>query len=244
MQKLQIKGTYNVRDLGGYITEDGKTTKVGMLIRSGNLDKLPQASQQQVIDYGVRTIIDLRNEWEQRHYPNVFTVASQITYHNLPLLGDALTNNEAWQAVKDDYVERHELYIKYLEWHKSQIATIITTIVNADSATMFHCHAGKDRTGIITALLLSIVGICDTAIAQDYSLSSSEIAHLIAEWREYNLKNGHDMAQFERDVVSKPQTIMSMMAYIKETYGTTAAYLQSCGVLDSTLTKLHQKFVE
>lgn len=244
MQKLHIEGTYNIRDLGGYTAKDGKTTKAGILIRSGNLDNLPQASQQHLIDYGVRTIVDLRDEWEQRHYPNVFTEASQVTYHNVPLLGDALSNNEAWYAVKDDYVELHELYTKYLEWHQPQIAKIITTIADADSVTLFHCHAGKDRTGIITALLLSAVGISDTAIAQDYSLSSGAIAHLVAEWRKYNLNDERDIAQFERDVSSKPKTIMSMMAYINQTYNTTTAYLHSCGVLDSMLTKLHQKFLE
>jgi protein-tyrosine phosphatase len=244
MQKLYVEGTYNVRDLGGCITTDGKTIKTGMLIRSGNLDKLPEAAQQQLIDYGVKTIVDLRDEWEQKLYPNVFTRASQIIYHNVPLLGAALSNNEAWQAVESDYIELHELYIKYLEWCQPQIASIITTIADADSGIVFHCHAGKDRTGIIAALLLSSIGVSDTVISQDYSLTSGEIPHLIAEWREYQLNKGGDMTQFERDVASKPQTMMSMLKYIKDSYGSTTAYLQSCGVTASTLLKLHEKFLE
>jgi protein-tyrosine phosphatase len=244
MQKLYVEGTHNVRDMGGYTTDDGKTTKIGMLIRSGNLDKLPEVAQQQLIDYGVKTIVDLRSEWEQKHYPNVFTEASQMKYYNLPLVSDTLSNNEAWQAVENDYTELHELYIKYLEWCQPQIVSIITTIADADSAIILHCHAGKDRTGIIAALLLSSVGVSDTAISQDYSLTGGEIPHLIAEWRDYYLSKGRDIAQIEREVATKPETMMSMLKYIEDTYGSMTAYLESCGVTSSTLMKLREKFLE
>ena len=232
MTVIDVFGTYNVRDLGGYKTEDGHRTKSHTLIRAGNLDKLPEASQQQLIAYGIKTVIDIRDEWEVAHYPNAFADSPHVTYLNIPLLGDALSNDDAWQKDTADYDRLSDLYITYLEGCKRQIAAILTTIANQDMPTVFHCHAGKDRTGIIAALLLSMSGVSVEDIATDYSLSDQHIQHLITEWRQYAVANGQDMEEFARKTASRPETMVEMMDYLNRTYGSTRDYLRSCGISD------------
>ncbi|MGB7342377.1 MAG: tyrosine-protein phosphatase, partial [Phototrophicaceae bacterium] len=216
MQQLNVIGTYNIRDLGSYPTLGGQRTRKQWLIRSGNLDKLPIASQQQLYDYGVRTIIDIRDEWEVEHYPNVFSDSMDVTYHNLPLLGDALSNDEDWQRESKQYVHLHDLYNKYLEKCKTQIASIISTIATSDAITICHCHAGKDRTGIIVALILSVVGVAHNHIAHDYALSRQEINHLVDEWRQYAIAHDKALDELERGAASDPETILTMLHYIQE----------------------------
>lgn len=244
MSQINIVGTYNVRDLGGLPTITGKKTKSHMILRSGNLDKIPVASQEQLLTYGVTTIIDIRDEWEVTHYPNVFAQSPHVNYHNIPLLGDTLSNDITWQAESDSYEYLHELYIKYLERCQAQIAQIFTAIASSDPITLFHCNAGKDRTGIIAALLLSVVGVANHDIAEDYRVSSKQIIHLIDEWRQYAIQNEQDMERFNRKVASVPQTIIKSLHFIESKYDNTASYLQTCGVSQASITQLQERFIE
>src|ERR1041385_593182 len=191
--QLDIEGGYNIRDLGDYPTKDGLSTQRHVLLRAGNLDKISSAAQQQLINYGVKTVIDLRDEWEAEHFPNPFAQSTTIKYINLPLIGDSLSNDAAWKAETRNYTGLHELYAKYLDHCQRQLGTIVSAIAESAFTTLFHCHAGKDRTGIVAALLLGAVGVPDAAIAEDYALSTSQITHLVEQWREYAIQHGQDM---------------------------------------------------
>jgi protein-tyrosine phosphatase len=243
LSHIHVAGTYNVRDLGGLPTLTGQQTKSHRMLRSGNLDKIPVASQEQLLTYGVATIVDIRDEWEVAHYPNVFEHSPHVKYHNLPLLGDVLSNDATWKSESDAYEYLHELYIKYLERCQNQIAKIFTAIADGESITLFHCHAGKDRTGLIAALLLSVVGVANHDIAEDYRVSDTQITHLINEWRQYALQHGHDMERFNRKVASVPQTIIETLHFVQSKYGDTSNYLQTCGVSKASLTQLQEYLV-
>lgn len=243
MRKLDIKGTYNVRDVGGMLTKDGATLQEKVLIRSGNLDKLPEASQKKLLDYGVRTVIDVRDEWEDASYPNVFQDSDDVIYHNLPLIGDALVNDAIWYEKTHDYTELHTLYNRYVDDCKQQIGQIVSAFAQAEDAVVIHCYAGKDRTGIVIALILALVGVGDADIASDYAESSKHITHLVDEWRAYAVSKEADMAQFERDNACAPGTILAMLAYIRETYGSVQNYLLGCGVSNDALARLRHKLI-
>lgn len=230
---LKVEGTYNLRDLGEHVTIPRR-----IFIRAGNLDQLPLESQQQLLDYGVKTVIDLRDEWEAQQFPNVFAQSAAVRYLNLPLIGNALSHQVAWKEETQAYTALHDLYCKYVDRCQPQIGTIIATIAESTPTVVFHCYAGKDRTGIIAALLLGAAGVPDALIAQDYSQSQSEITHLIEQWRDYAVQHGQDMQQFERDVASDPTTILDMLSYIRRQYGGIADYLHRCGVTASQLTQL------
>jgi protein-tyrosine phosphatase len=240
---LDFEGGYNVRDLGDYPTKDGHSTQQHVLIRAGNLDKLSAVSQQQLIEYGVKTIIDIRDEWEAVNFPNPFAKSGIVTCLNLPLIGDNLSNNVTWKAETHNYSALDEPYTKYLDHCQRQLGAIVSAIAESGFTTLFYCHAGKDRTGIVAALLLGTVGVPDAAIAEDYALSARQIAHLIKQWREYAVQHGQDMQQFERDAASNPETMVNMLEYLTRRYGSVANYLYVCGVSDSQLEHLRSHFV-
>ncbi|MEL6307936.1 MAG: tyrosine-protein phosphatase [Chloroflexota bacterium] len=243
MKILNIKGTYNVRDVGGMVTTDGKILREKVLIRSGNLDKLPESSQTQLINYGVRTVIDVRNEWENEHYPNVFQGSDAVAHYNLPLIGDALSNDEAFYAKTHHYVELHELYAMYVDDCQAQIGAIVSQFAESDGTTIVHCHAGKDRTGIITGLILALVGIADKHIAHDYAETRKHIQHLLDAWRAYEESKGNDMAQFERNNTCAPETMLEMLKHVRETYGDVATYLRECSVSEDAIRQVKAKLL-
>lgn len=240
---LNLVGTYNIRDLGGYPVNWG-TTRQRVFIRAGNLDQLPLSSQQQLVDYGVKTVIDLRDEWEVQHYPNVFAQSQAVTYVNVPLLGNHLNSDDVWKAETENFQHLYELYGRYLDHCQTQIRTIISTIAENNPAALFHCYAGKDRTGIIAALLLGLAGVPDQIIAYDYAQSKPQIEHLIAEWRNYAVQYGKDMKNFDRDVASEETTMLAMLDHLKHRYGGVTGYLQTCGITDRQLTHLQLLLVQ
>src|SRR5690349_2445025 len=179
---IEIEGGYNVRDLGGYPTADGRVTRPRVLIRAGTLDKLTPRGQRQLSDYGVRTIVDLRDEQEAHEYPDLFV--QPMTYLNLPFFGDTLSADETWSIHWTDSPTLHELYHHYFDRCQAQIKRIISAIAEAEPGILFHCYAGKDRTGLTAALVMSSVGVPAEIIAEDYERTSQHIQHLIVEWRE------------------------------------------------------------
>jgi protein-tyrosine phosphatase len=244
MRNLIVEGSYNVRDLGGYATADGHHTRWKVLIRAGNLDKVSAAGCQYLTDYGVKIVIDLRDEWEVEDFPNVFAQVEQVRYVHIPLIGDQLLRDEAWKLTSEKFSRLDEFYIYYLEHCQRQIAQIMGVFAESSGGTVFHCYAGKDRTGLIAALVLGAVGVSIDDIADDYAQTSQHIPHLVAQWRDYAVKNGHDMQHFERDAGSIPDTMMNTLHYLTERYGGIREYLVSCGVTDGQLAELRGRFVE
>jgi len=238
---IMVEGGFNIRDLGGYPTSDGRVTYARVLIRAGCLDKLTPVAQQQLIDYGVKTIIDLRDEWEVKEFPNVFAQSTTVKYAHLPLIHSKLSDEI--QPETDQFALLNEVYSTHLDRCQPQIGAIISAIADSESATIFHCYAGKDRTGIIAALLLSVAGVSDSVIAEDYAETKQHVAHLVTGWREYASKSGQDMARFERNIGAEYQTMIGLLKTLNERYGSAVSYLQTCGVTDEQIENLRIRFL-
>ncbi len=238
---IQVEGGFNVRELGGYATSEGRVTNARTLLRAGCLDKLSEAGQQQLIDYGVKTIIDLRDEWEVQEFPNVFAQSTAVKYVHLPLVPSKIS--DAIKPEIDQFATLHEVYGTYLDRCQPQIGAIFTTIAESESTIVFHCYAGKDRTGIVAGLLLSIAGVDDAVIAEDYAETKPHVAHLVASWREWSVKSGHDMVRFERDIGAESHTMIGMLAALRERYGGAASYLETCGVTAIQLEDLRGRLI-
>lgn len=240
---LQFEGGYNFRDLGEIPTVTGQSTKKGVFLRSGGLDKLTTAGQEALINHGLQTVIDLRSEWECKNYPNVFAKSRQLQYLNLPMMKDELSNHPDYKAKTKNYNNLGDLYRVYLASCEKSIGTIISTIAENEGQTLFHCYAGKDRTGIVAMLLLSIVGVADELIASDYAETNVHIKHLQEEWRAAAIKEGRDLAKLERDKGAAPETMHTSLAFLRQQYGSVAEYLQVCGVSESQIAKIQMRFV-
>src|SRR3954468_15212946 len=103
MRNLIVEGSYNVRDLGGYPTADDQTTHWKVFIRAGSLSDVSPEGCQYLNDYGVKTIIDLRDEWEAEMFPNTLAQVADTRYVNLPLIGNHLSQDANWKLESETY---------------------------------------------------------------------------------------------------------------------------------------------
>ncbi len=216
---IQLPGCLNLRELGGYTTEEQKQTKSRTLLRSDSLHNLPQSSQQQLLDYGIRTIIDLRSPMETGSNEYPLSQRAEIEYYNLPLIED----RSQFESIKDKELIEYNRF--FLEQCSSAIKKILETIASSQTAIVIHCAAGKDRTGIIIALLLAIARVPIATIARDYQLSDRYLAPLYNKMRSQAEAEG-----FAHLLNSHPQTIIDTFSLLEQNYGGIDKYLSSIGV--------------
>jgi protein-tyrosine phosphatase len=170
---LELDGCYNARDLGGLRTTDGRTTRWGALVRADGLDGLGAQAWDRLVDYGVRTVIDLRNEDEYR--PHAASRPKAITTIRLPL--DNNGDREFWRIWESGPQFGTPLYYQpHIERFPERSARVITAIANAPpGGVLFHCGAGRDRAGQIAMLTLALADVTAEDIAADYELSHDRL---------------------------------------------------------------------
>lgn len=233
---LQIEGAYNVRDLGGYKTKDGGTTRWGLLYRADGLHGLSEKSRQNLVNRGVSTVIDLRYSSELAEQRDVFADSGDAAYHNISLI----------HADQGDYLRGlGELYIDIIEGSGEPMLRVFSLLASStgSGATLFHCKAGKDRTGIVAALLLDLAGVPHEIIAEDYALTAVCLAPLMEE-----LRKGRPMTvspeQYEIHLGSPPDNMIVLLNHIKSAYGDAEGYLLSIGLKPEQIQALKQRLVE
>jgi protein-tyrosine phosphatase len=177
---LEWEGCLNARDLGGYATGDGRETRWGAVVRSASLAALTEAGRAALADYGVRAIVDLRLPGELADDPNPFAEPGDhgIVYTNVSFIDPAAAPPDAVSTLAEDYLQM-------LDRYRQGVAEAMTAVARApDGAVLIHCAAGKDRTGLISALLLGLAGVPDETIAADYAMTAELLRHREREWLE------------------------------------------------------------
>jgi protein-tyrosine phosphatase len=236
---LPLEGAYNVRELGGYATADGRITRWQSLLRADSLDALSAKARQQLLDYGIRTIIDLRSNQEVELEPNVFAGSSQVQYVHIPLLGE--TNNGDSAHTPRDLLT---IYKHILDNCQTRIVAVMRTFLSeGDTPALVHCSAGKDRTGVISALMLALAGVDDETIAHDYALTGYYLKPKFDRYRQKAAAAGRDMEAFELLLLSEPQTMLDTLQYLQNVYRGAAAYLSQIGLNDLEIDQLRFKIL-
>lgn len=237
---IPLEGTLNLRELGGYTTSSGRKMRHQRLLRSDNLAQLPLASQHQLVEYGVSTVIDLRVGWEIEKYPNVFATNELVSYHNLPLYNEQLITR------LNEPASLSHLNHLVLDLCQPQLAAIFKAVAysNPTKALVIHCSAGKDRTGLVIALLLRLLGVAPEIVARDYSLSAYYLAPRVEEWRAQAMAAGRDMARFEADMASDPQTILATFQSLTQLYGSVRTYFERLGLTKADFDLLEETFLD
>ena len=238
---LPLVGTYNVRDVGGYRTADGRKTRWHVLLRADSLHRLDTSGQQMLRDMLVRTVVDLRNDPEVADAPNVFAGWSGPgpRYVREPLSGDP-TLRPAVDLPMD------QTYRWLLRSASEQIARIVTTLAQPDALpALVHCTAGKDRTGLIVALLLAVAGVDAATISEDYALSSTYLTgSYFDEARVRAEKASIPWEVYRERLVCPPGFMLDTLAWLSEEYGGAIPYLLAAGVSASALSTLRGSLVE
>lgn len=245
---LAWDGLLNARDTGGLPTADGRTVRHGALIRSDVLTRLTPAGRAALVGHGVRTIVDVRSpsELERDLEPHPFRAAGattqpQVTYLNVPF-----TDERAWARIHAAYgsaESREELNRLDLDLNQLGITAIAAAVADAQpGGVLVHCHAGKDRTGLIVALLLSLVGVSDEEIASDYALTALRLDALIADWLDESAP--HDQAErrrLRRLAEPRREAMLDTLAYLRQEHGSAEEYLRAGGLSDEQVARLRER---
>jgi hypothetical protein len=176
---LDWEGAFNVRDLGGLPAAGGRRTARGALVRADSLSRLTARGWDALLAHGVRTVVDLRNEAE-RGADAAARPASVATLH-VPLNGTA--DGGFWQGIEQTPEFGTPLYYRAHLMRKPELsAAVLAAIARAEpGGVVFHCVAGRDRSGQIAMLALALAGVAPEVIGADYELSHERLSGLFAE---------------------------------------------------------------
>lgn len=234
---LAVAGTYNVRDLGGYATPAGET-RWRRILRADGLHRLDAGGMSSLVAEGVTTVIDLRHPGELKGQPNPFAANTAVAYHNVSLFEQLAPVARPGEDVL------LALYKQALETRQQAIADVLTIVADAPAGTvLFHCTAGKDRTGIVSALLLAVAGVEASLIVEDYALTGEMIAPMIEEIIADAAARGADIDAFRPLLAAEPATMLATIAYIEGTYGSAVVYLERIGLGPATIDRLRHRLL-
>jgi protein-tyrosine phosphatase len=229
---LAIEGLVNLRDLGGLATESGALTRHGRLLRSDSPHDLSELGLRALLDLGMRIVVDLRTVSERESLPSPLVGAGNVRDHHTPIFndGDDFPRNLATAA---------EVYCWWLRERGTGVGAALTAIADAESApVLVHCHAGKDRTGVIIALVLRVAGVTVDAIADDYARSGVQLADMLARDRVSAVAAGMDEVRVERLFTVHREAMVETLSRIDAEHGGVAPLLRRLGLDDARIDRL------
>lgn len=235
---LDWPNCYNVRDLGGLPTRNKQTTQWRAVVRGDILNRLTPAGEQALREYGIRTVIDLRGADEVADEPSLAAMNSRadISYVNLPLEG----YDPQVSALISQAASRPEVYCLVLDHYRARVAAVVQAIADAEpGGVLIHCHAGKDRTGMIAALLLRLVDVPADVIAADYAHSQARLWPLYAQL--VRDAGGEEQVGWWLKPIATPEMMHTMLAYLDAQHGGVEEYLITSGVKATTLRRLRRR---
>ena len=234
---LDVPGAYNVRDLGGYRTIDGKPTRFRAFLRADSLHNLTESAKTGLIEYGVRTVIDLRRTLETVETPNMLAGVEGVEYVHMNMIGD--TNPPGYDSppAEDQSTAAwtSNTYRVLLDKRQEVISETLVKLAGSEGHTaMYHCAAGTDRTGIISALLLGLAGVPEDVIIADYALSAHGLrrrylAEGIPEFLEGKDFSLEEPPQF----MAPPEAMERTLTHLEDQYGGIESYVRHIGLTDA-----------
>jgi protein-tyrosine phosphatase len=231
---LTFASNYNFRDVGGYPGRDGRTVQWRQLFRADSLHRLAGEDWEAFAALDIRTVIDLRRTFEVEEHGRV-PHAEGLAYVN-PVL-----EHVDWNEVPHPAGTRHERwladrYLNFTEDGRNGIAAALSVIADPAAApVVVHCMAGKDRTGVVCALTLSLLGVSDDDIATDYALTEASMASLTAYLRVHNPEaiEGNDH-MFD----SPREAMLLFLADLRERHGSVEGFAREIGLSEGQIAAL------
>jgi protein-tyrosine phosphatase len=244
-RELAWEGLLNVRDLGGHSTEDGDETKYGRIVRADSIRRLTEAGWHALLDYGVRTIIDLRTDEERQSDP---PAELPLEIEHISLFDEDPAVFMKVESVADQAPDvataTRDVYLVFLESFKHNVARALRGVADAPEAgVVVHCMGGKDRTGLITAFLLHIAGVPTEEIAADYALSEERLRPRHEEWFAA-AETDAELERLRRIAQTPAESIIGVFEELERRYGSVDEYLRSGGLGDEDLARLRARLRE
>ncbi|MGD0376491.1 MAG: tyrosine-protein phosphatase [Streptosporangiaceae bacterium] len=234
---IALPGTFNLRDLGGYPASGG-TVRWRTLLRSDGLHRLDDSGRATLAGLNLRTVIDLRTHEECQLAPSALGDALGPLRRHVPVLNTAAFNTLA--------PELSAVYRYMVDECGTTIAAIVGCLCAPGGLPgLIHCSAGKDRTGLLVALILAAIGVDDDVIAADYALSGSYLlAEPTAAMRQVRASTGLGLRLDLNLMGSPPEIIIGALARVRGHAGSVAGYLLRHGLTAADLDMLQASLVE
>lgn len=263
IQKLKLKKLNNTRDLGGLPAEGGKKIRKGCLIRSGKIYKLPKSAVRQLEEMGVDTVVDMRTEKERQEYPS--STINGATYYHLPLMCTATrgitheksmarTMMEESKRLKNEFDDAPAYMMKmydillFAPEAQENLKKFFGLLLAEEKCILWHCSAGKDRTGVAAMLLEWVLGVEESVIVDDY-VASNRFQRRLRLPQRIGLIIAPVPRRFKlflyAQMKAKPEYVKGAMQSIKDKYGSVEAYFtDALGITEEQIRQLKDKYLE
>jgi len=239
-RNLSFSSIYNFRDVGGYAGLDGRTVRWRRLFRADSLHRLEGADLEAFGALGVKTVVDLRRLFEIKIHGRV-PHADGLDYRNV------VVEHVDWDSIPQPVDIPHERwladrYLNFAEDGGAGLASALSLVAAPEAApVVVHCMAGKDRTGVVCALTLSLLGVSDADIAEDYALTESAMASLT----EYLMRTRPGDVQGKYHMFDCPQDAMLLfLADLRERHGSVEKYVREIGVSAEQVAAMRDHLLE
>ncbi len=248
-RRLPLTGLDNARDLGGFCTADGRLTKYHRFIRCEVPGSVTEDDIKFLKEYGITLNIDLRGEIEHEKIPNLLQACGQFRALKLPSFNAQLAKGAGIEQDKP-FENWGSMYIGMCDRSKQWIKSVLEAIAENDGAVIFNCTTGKDRTGIISAILLGIAGVSHEDIIADYCVSQVYLRrkYIYLFHKRPPMGNQYDdKTEGNLDdpfFSTSPDNMRMLLAHLDENYGGILGYLKEADVSEETIFAIRAKFVE
>lgn len=226
MKRYAINSQYNMRDLGGYATTDNQFTALGKIIRSDYPKEFILDDIKQLERLGIGCVIDLRTSEEAKQKPSYFAEKELVDFYNVSF--------ENGNDMPESEESISHTYFKMME-EADAINTILRIIAESKTSVLYHCAVGKDRTGLISAIILSICGVPKEEIIADYQVSETYIAELLYEYKNKNPELPEWLGR------SKPEYMRECLAMLESKYGSFKGYVEALKIPQKTIASIRKK---
>ncbi len=244
---VSLDGVHNFRDLGGYPAAGG-ITRWGLVYRADGLHRLTSNDVAALRDRGLGIVIDLRTETELAKRGRFPVGQHAVAFHHLPLI------DRTWMPGEVPVFDTaHEFlmwaYRDMLRVGADKLAAALDIIASAgDTPLVFHCAAGKDRTGLLAALLLSVLGVPNEFIAADYGKTAEGMVRMRAAWAEWAASQGpKQVEQLDGDrahYFESPAPVMAdLLDELAADHGSVTRYVSSLGVSAASIAALRERLI-
>jgi protein-tyrosine phosphatase len=240
-RRIDLEGCLNFRDLGGYPTDEGRRVRWRLVFRSDALHHLtPTAATRLHGELGITTVIDLRSSAELAGDGRGALASVPVRFVHLPLFDGAVARASGWTAA-ETLADRYSLLA---EFARGPIAEVVGRIADADGPVVYHCAAGKDRTGVVSAVLLGLLGVPDDVVVADY-VATQEALDAIVERLLANEAYQAMLTALPPDTLhAEAGTMIAFLQGIRARYGSMRAYARAAGLDDRTIERLRTRLLE
>jgi protein-tyrosine phosphatase len=247
-RELAWDGCLNVRDLGGHRTADGRETRYGAVVRADSVRQLSEAGWRALVDYGIRTLVDLRADGERAEDPPGDIPVDVL---HVPFME---ADEQEWKEIEheieaavaaapDPAAATRDVYLVFLEHFRERAANGVRAVARApEGGVVIHCAGGKDRTGLLTAFVLHLAGVDKAEIAADYALSEARLRPRHEEWLAA-AETDAERARILRISRTPAAAMAGVLDELERRYGSVQEYLRAGGVTDEELELASRRFV-